>query len=51
MRYLVLDFVDVSGDGSEELFPSDAEGLHRVRSVTIVEDHCFLNFLSNIKEI
>ena len=42
---LVFDFVYVPGDGGEKLLPTDAKRLHRVRSVTIVEDHSFLNFL------
>ena len=43
---LVLNFVNISRDGSKELLPADAKSLHRVGSVTIVEDHRFLNFLS-----
>ena len=48
---LVLNFVDVAVDGSEQLFPSDSQRLHRVLRVAVLEHHRLLNALVQLLQL
>ena len=49
--YLIFYFITVFRDRYTELFPSDADCLHRVLGVSILKDHGLLDFLVNILEL
>lgn len=45
---LVLDFINVAIDRGQKLFPTDAQRFHGVLSVSVFEDHAFLDSLMDL---
>lgn len=45
---LIFDFVNVAIDRSQKLFPTDAQRLHGILSVAVLEDHTLLNRLMDL---
>ena len=48
---LVLDLVDVAVDGGEQLLPADAQRLHRVLGVAVLEYHTLLYGLVDLLKL
>lgn len=48
---LVLHLVDVAIDRGEQLLPADAQRLHRIVGVSILEDHRFLHRLVDLLQL